>query len=219
MKKLAYVLMAVGVLIAVIAFNLDVTVGDTRIVNLNLMAQRQNLLLVGCVAFLAGVVLLVGVQRSGDPKSGGEKQRDAMDPQRAHSFNRPVAEFRASCVALRDHLLKDTTPSEFFVRLVCATAAAVIGANLFVATWPTGTWIYFLLFVLLFWFAMTKGLSILVLIFCVELIACLALPGLYIAFFEGQWSSFSYLAPEFLACIVGMVLATKFKRQGAPATP
>jgi hypothetical protein len=60
MKKFAYVLMAVGVLVAIIAFNLDVTVGDSGITNMNMMAQRQNLLIVGCVGFLGGIVLLIG---------------------------------------------------------------------------------------------------------------------------------------------------------------
>lgn len=69
MKRLAYVLMAVGVLVAVIAFNLDVTVGDSGFANINMVAQRQNLLIVGCVGFLGGIVLLIGALQHGNSKA------------------------------------------------------------------------------------------------------------------------------------------------------
>lgn len=69
MKRLAYVLMAVGVLVAAIAFNLDVTVGDSGFANINMMAQRQNLLIVGCVGFLGGIVLLIGGLQQGNLKA------------------------------------------------------------------------------------------------------------------------------------------------------
>lgn len=65
MKRLAYVLMAVGVLVSAIAFNLDVTVGDSGFANINMMTQRQNLLIVGCVGFLGGIVLLIGALQQG----------------------------------------------------------------------------------------------------------------------------------------------------------
>jgi hypothetical protein len=58
--------MAVGVLVAVIAFNLDVTVGDSGFANINMMAQRQNQLIVGCVGFLGGIVLLIGALQQGN---------------------------------------------------------------------------------------------------------------------------------------------------------
>lgn len=81
MKKIAYVLMAVGVLLAVIAFNLDVTVEDSGIVNMNMMAQRQNLLIVGCVGFLGGIILLIGTLKQGgvvtmraEPEQGSEQE-------------------------------------------------------------------------------------------------------------------------------------------------
>lgn len=69
MKRLAHALIAVGVLVTVIAFNLDVTVGDAGIVNMNMMAQRQNLLIVGCVGFLGGIVLLIGTLQQGNSKA------------------------------------------------------------------------------------------------------------------------------------------------------
>jgi len=86
MKRLAYVLMAAGVLVAVVAFNMDVTVGGSGIANINMMAQRQNLLIVGCVGFLGGVVLLMGTLRQGDsnPPSSvqqlGERQAGGGSP-------------------------------------------------------------------------------------------------------------------------------------------
>ena len=61
--------MAVGVSVAVIAFNLDVTVGDSGFANINMMAQRQNLLIVGCVGFLSGIVLLIGALQQGNSKA------------------------------------------------------------------------------------------------------------------------------------------------------
>lgn len=75
MKKLAYVLMAVGVLVVIIAFNLDVSVGNTGIANINMMAQRQNLLIVGCVGFLGGIILLIGAlqQRVNTQSLGPER--------------------------------------------------------------------------------------------------------------------------------------------------
>lgn len=48
MKRLSNLLMAIGAIVAIIAFNFDVT-GGGRFVNMDLMAQRQNLLMVGCV--------------------------------------------------------------------------------------------------------------------------------------------------------------------------
>lgn len=69
MKRLACVLMAVGVLVAVIAFNLDVTVGDSGLTNINMMAQRQNLLIVGCVGFLGGILLFIGALQQGASKA------------------------------------------------------------------------------------------------------------------------------------------------------
>ncbi|MFS2003805.1 hypothetical protein ACEN9F_09285 [Duganella sp. CT11-25] len=217
MKRLASILMVVGALIAVIAFNLDVTAGETGIVNMNMMAQRQNLLIIGCVAFLAGIVLLVGIQRQGEPKDGlRPKPQDAMHIRPAPNSKEKIVAIRERWDALLKHLLKDTTFTEFVVRLICATASAVIGAHLIAAFWDVDIWMYSLL-VILFWFAMKKGHPILTLIFGVEIVACLAIPIIYIAFYEGSWSSFGYLAPELFCCIVGVVVATKFKRKAAPS--
>lgn len=69
MKRLAYVLITVGVLVAAIAFNLDVTAGDSGIANINMMTQRQNLLIVGCVGFLGGIVLLFGALQQENSKA------------------------------------------------------------------------------------------------------------------------------------------------------
>jgi len=77
MKKLAYLLIGIGVMVAMIAFNMDVTLGDSGIANINMMAQRQNLLIVGCVGFLGGIVLLMGtLKQGGSNPSSATQQRD-----------------------------------------------------------------------------------------------------------------------------------------------
>jgi hypothetical protein len=203
--------MVVGVLIAIIAFNLDVTVGDSGIVNMNMMAQRQNLLIVGCVAFLAGIVLFVGVQRQGESKEVVKPARqDEMAARSAANFRENVAAFKANLDALVKHLLKDTTSTEFTARLLCAIASAVIAAIIIHAVWVFDVWMYPVP-AILFWLVMKKGLPIAIPVFGAESVACLVIPVIYVALYDGPWSSFGYLAPEFFVCIAGVVLANKFK--------
>lgn len=217
MKRLAYLLVAVGALIAIFAFNMDVTVGDSGIVNMNMMAQRQNLLIVGCVAFLAGIVLVVGVQRQAEPKEEVKPARsDEMTTRSTANFRKNRAAFKENLDALVKHLLKDTTPTEFTVRLLCAITSAAIAAIITYAVWGFAVWIYPAP-VIVFWLAMKKGLRIAALIFIAESVACLVIPVIYVALYDGPWSSFGYLAPEFFVCIAGVLLAKKFQIKVASA--
>lgn len=93
MKRMAYALMAVGVLVVVIAFNLDVTVGDAGIANMNMMAQRQNLLIVGCVGFLGGIVLLIGTLQQGSSKAQSPVPELDANADGATSGKSPVIAF------------------------------------------------------------------------------------------------------------------------------
>lgn len=59
MRFAGIVLIAVGILYGVIAFNMDVSVGYRNIANLDAMETRQNHLMVACVITLIGVILYV----------------------------------------------------------------------------------------------------------------------------------------------------------------
>lgn len=81
-------LMVAGMLVVLIAFNMDVTVDDAKIVNLSLMAERQNLLIIGCVIFISGIILFAasrnGIAQSSHPI--------AKNPERTIKFNAKVSE-------------------------------------------------------------------------------------------------------------------------------
>lgn len=55
MKKIGFLLIALGVLSAFLAFNMDVTVGQTY--NIGLLNERQNIVYLSGVLFLAGIIL------------------------------------------------------------------------------------------------------------------------------------------------------------------
>lgn len=58
MKTAAKLLIALGVLIVLIAFNMDVSIEGAEVVNINMVSERQNLLIVGCIVFIAGIILI-----------------------------------------------------------------------------------------------------------------------------------------------------------------
>lgn len=120
MKRLANLLMTIGAVIAIIAFNFDVT-GGGRFVNMDLMAQRQNLLMVGCVAFLAGIVLLVGAQRQGGPKDG---ESDKLSKTAAAPVQ-PKAPLDLGLSVLIKKLLEGKPLEEVIGRLIGSIAASV----------------------------------------------------------------------------------------------
>jgi hypothetical protein len=55
MKKNGVELIFLSFLIAILAFNMDVTVGHTY--NIGLLSERQNIIFLSCVLFLAGIIL------------------------------------------------------------------------------------------------------------------------------------------------------------------
>lgn len=60
MRVTAILLLVCGVVAAIIAFNMDVSIDGSRFANLDMMAQRQNILIAGGVAFIAGIIVWVG---------------------------------------------------------------------------------------------------------------------------------------------------------------
>lgn len=64
MKYISALLIFLGAALTLVALNLDVTVDDSEVTNLNLMAQRQNLLIIGCVIFIAGIIVCVSSIKS-----------------------------------------------------------------------------------------------------------------------------------------------------------
>jgi len=219
MKKFAYVLMAVGVLIVIIAFNLDVTVGDSGIVNMNMMAQRQNVLIVGCVVFLAGIVVFVGGQRHAGSVDGVEAERkDGVPTQIASNYRGNLARFKDGRDAFLKRSFKDVSFTDFAVRLICAIAAAAVGTSLIVKFSDTlSLWMLSLPAILIFPLAMKKGLTFLARLFYAEVALCVGIPLVFIIFFEAPWSALGYLIPEFIFSLLGAALATSFKRKAVPS--
>lgn len=227
MKRLANLLMVVGVIVAIIALNLDVTGGDGRIVNMNLMEQRQNLLILGCVGFLAGIVLLVGAQRQGgEPVRQGPKENPEIV-----SLERPVSKVGPSF--FEQYLLKGMKPADFLGRLIGAASAAIIGAlvvNIAVYslgyidaiynTVPMSFWGHIEIFyipvaALIFFTVMKSGLPVLTSIYYLELAACILWCLMLIVFFDAKWTSFYMFSSEIVCSIMGVVVATRFKPKAA----
>lgn len=57
MKFMSKLLMTLGVLIILFALNMSVSIDGANIVNLNLVSDRQNYIIIGCVAFISGIIL------------------------------------------------------------------------------------------------------------------------------------------------------------------
>ena len=228
MKKLANLLMVLGAIVAVVAFTMDVTVGDSGIVNMNLMAQRQNLLIVGCVAFLAGIVVLVGGQRQGEAK---EDHRPEVE------ISPPRLEIMTGPSLIKKHLLKGAPPTEFFGRVIGSTSAAIVGAlvvnkimdsmgyidsianAVHMDVWMHPEMFYLPTAILIFVASMKKGLQVIVGMFYLELAACLVWSVILIAFFEAQWAVFGFFSSEIFFSIAGVAVATRFRPKAEPAIP
>jgi hypothetical protein len=228
MKKLANLLVVLGAIVAVISFTMDVTVGDSGIVNMNLMAQRQNLLIVGYVAFLAGIVLLVGGQRQAESKEG---QRPEME------IIRPQSEIKTGPSIIQKHLLKGAPPTEFFGRVIGSTFAAIVGAlvvnkimdsmgyidsianAVHMDVWMHPEMFYLPTAILIFLASMKKGLPVIVGMFYLELAACLVWSVILIAFFDAQWAVFGFFSSEIFFSIAGVAVATRFRPKAESAIP
>lgn len=145
MKKIGKLLVMLGAVVALIAFNLDVTGGDGRIVNMNMMAQRQNLLIIGCVVFLAGVVLLVGAQS----QSGTVREMPTGLQQATDSASHPQNKVNLGAMIQEDvgnflrSLRRDMSVAGFIAQMICGLIAAIVGANLIDAFFgPVNTAMY-----------------------------------------------------------------------------
>lgn len=57
MKFASRFLIALGVLMILIAANMNTSVEGASVINFNLLSERNNVVLVGCVMFLAGIIL------------------------------------------------------------------------------------------------------------------------------------------------------------------
>ena len=64
MKFASRFLIALGVIIILIAFNMKVSVRGADVINFNMVAERQNFLLVGCVMFIAGIILYAATNQN-----------------------------------------------------------------------------------------------------------------------------------------------------------
>lgn len=57
MKSASRFLIALGVIMILIAANMNTSVEGASVINFNLLSERNNVVLVGCVMFLAGIIL------------------------------------------------------------------------------------------------------------------------------------------------------------------
>lgn len=235
MKKLAYLLIIVGVLTAVIAFNLDVTVGDSGITNMNLMAQRQNLLIVGCVGFLAGIVLLVGTQHQ--KISSATLQTEAQGSQPL-SKSAPVATrisslIEASTELFERFVLRGNTVVHFLGKFVGGITSAIVGKTIFnkiflsiiesdffygkldLNIWLHTEIFYFPLMLFIFFIVMRRGFPVLLRIFLTETLICL-LGAVFFAliFNTGIISMLEFFSFEIGICILGIVLIRFVGKRG-----
>ncbi len=64
MNVISRILVALGIILVTIAFNLSVSTDGSDIINLNMVSQRQNLLMIGCVVFIAGIILVASSLRN-----------------------------------------------------------------------------------------------------------------------------------------------------------
>lgn len=71
LKKISKILIFFGIALIVIAFVMDTSVssGYGRVHNIGLVSQQQNLLLIGGVSFLAGIILIATNQKSGSTEN------------------------------------------------------------------------------------------------------------------------------------------------------
>jgi len=87
------ILIAVGVLLALIAISLDTSVstGYGRVHNIGLQSQQQMLLILGCVMFLAGVILFAVEKIKQTPEEDArDRAVDAELARKVAGYLRPV---------------------------------------------------------------------------------------------------------------------------------
>jgi len=237
MKRIAHVLMVVGVLVAVIAFNLDVTVGDTGIVNINSMAQRQNFLIIGCVGFLAGIVLLVGVQQQDGRRADqeGQKQEENLNTKNIETIARFYPAIKIGSNFFYKYVFRRLKPIDFFGRTFGAIYSAIVGAfivhevidslsyidifyreiNMFY--WMHTEIFYFPAMLLIFFTVMKNGILFLIKIFYLEMATCIVWWLILMLFFDAKWSAILFFSSEIFYCIVGVLLANKLKVKVTPS--
>lgn len=78
-------LIALGVIGVIVAFNMDVALPGSRVVNMHLLSERQNYLIVSVGMFIAGIVLLVSAKNAGAKgDTETKKSIEAISPKRAY---------------------------------------------------------------------------------------------------------------------------------------
>ena len=79
MKLTAKFLIVLGVIVVFIAFNMNVSVNGSSVININMMSERQNILLLGCVAFVSGIILFATsvINNSSKNQTNSDAETDA----------------------------------------------------------------------------------------------------------------------------------------------
>jgi hypothetical protein len=123
MKKISVGMLILSAVLVLWGLTMNVTVGESGIVNINLLAQRQNLLLLGCAILIGGVILFVSKQ-----SGNSNNQVQAPSPANKTSVSNQDIDFAKF---FRERIFRNRPPSTMFVKIVACAAIGVNGALIF----------------------------------------------------------------------------------------
>jgi len=141
LETVGKVMIAFGVILLLYAFSMPVTVGDSGIVNIHLISQRQNTLLLGGLAFLSGIIIFAvfKLKQTKEESDQEEQRRKERAEQAKELLNSATLGASAASKSILSKL--DSGPMSTVARIVsCIACGAVAGYNLaFVLLWLLAT--------------------------------------------------------------------------------
>lgn len=130
-KTLSRWLIGAGIVLMIYAMNMDVSVGS--VVNIHKLSQQSNMLLLGGILFLAGIITLVTTRSRGGPVT--DEQETVVSKDEMERFKMKAQQDIESAKDAANRFLsifvaRDETQRGYVIRIIGGVVAGVLAANI-----------------------------------------------------------------------------------------